>query len=977
MAGQLNINLKINGVDQSISSINELESALTAAKTELKGLDVGSKAFNTLARDIQTAESKLKTVNKELEGLEPQQKAEGFVKLGEGIVGAFAVATTALSAFGVESEDVAEAQLKAQQLITVAIGARQIAEASLQIKIVATTIAQKAQTLATNASTAATRAFFTLVAANPIGALVTVLAAAAAAAYAFSQDVDDAAEAQKELNTSLADARVKAQEQIVPLRALQKIVNDLTEDENTRKQGLEDLKKLLPELEGLDLDRADALDIINQAIEDNIALTLAQTKTESLRQLVIKQTQKVLEESEKPLDDYITFWDELKNSFLSLGNPLNKIQRDIETGLTKSIEAGNKEQEKLNKFTKLYEDSLRDLLPEVSEYTSRVDRSSKSVENAKKLQEDIAKAYRLTVEELSKLRDIQVSAAPEPKVIQDLQARLSELRTLIQTAFPPDVIEEFNKQFGSTLIITDEFGENFIKEIRKIPLALKEGNTDIEALAKNAEDTFFKIFREGKISEEALKSGLEVVNGYREFAKELTKGKLPIEEFFNVEAFNRVLEIYLGAQGKLQAAVKVVGGDIEAVPRDFTDAFSSAEATLNTFTTTVTTRYSKALQDAGFSAEDAAKIAENTVKNLFNFATAIVDTEQDVRGFFKTATELQKQIQGLDDDAKKAFLINNKEAFAEYAYTQGLRIDLDERYFNDKERQEENAFLVETFYANLGVDYLSLTNEQKKELLDAYYEYAKQKRDEDTTDTKNSYAEVAGALADNFRQIAQVAQTGVEVFRQYLEVQLEALNQAEEKAIEGLTGTEEEQARKRIQIQEDYEERRKELTKKGQIAQLRLTQASALANVADAITKALAAGPVIGQILAGITAAIGLAQVAVIQSQISQVQSFARGGLLFGPSHQQGGITLSNGAEVEGGEAIITRNSTQLYRGLLSQINQSTGGAPIISTPYDDSRLIEALNNVNRTVPLRAYVVERDITTSQEVNARLNQLSKF
>src|SRR6056300_427445 len=117
MARNLNINLKINGVDQSISSINELESALTQAKDELKGLDVGSQQFQTLSRDIQSAESQLKTINKEIAGLEPQQKAEGFVKLGEGIVGAFAVATTALSAFGVESEDVAEAQLKAQQLI--------------------------------------------------------------------------------------------------------------------------------------------------------------------------------------------------------------------------------------------------------------------------------------------------------------------------------------------------------------------------------------------------------------------------------------------------------------------------------------------------------------------------------------------------------------------------------------------------------------------------------------------------------------------------------------------------------------------------------------------------------------------------------------------------------------------------------------------------------------------------------------------
>ena len=977
MAGLLNITLKINGVDTSIASIEDLEVALQSAKKELKTLQVGSEPFNKLARDIQGAESQLKTINKEIEGLEPQQKAEGFVKLGEGIVGAFAVATTALSAFGVESEDVAEAQLKAQQLITVAIGARQIAEASLQIKIVATTIAQKAQTLATQASTVATRAFFTVVAANPIGALITVLAAAAAAAYAFSQDVDEAAQAQEELNKTLAEGQKKAQEQIVPLRTLQKIINDTTESEKTRKQALDDLIKILPELENLDLNRADALDIINQAIEDNIELTIAQTKAESLRQLVIKQQQKIIEESNKPLEDYVGFWENVGNTILSLNNPINRFTRNTLTGLENKTKALGKEQEILNDYTSQYENALRATLPQVSDYKSRIDRTSTSNENAANLQERLADAYKKQVEELSKLKEFIDATAPEPEFLQKLRERIELLEGEIQQAFPQNILKQFDETFKTAVDTTDVFGEAFIKNIREIALALIGGETDIEQFARTAEDTFYRLFRDKKITQDALDAGLAVVENYRLFAKQLEETDPPLLKFFDVSQFNKVLTTFLGAQGKLGAAVKEVGGNLEAVPRTFTTEFSEAQRQLDLFVTSVTERYANSLIESGVAAEDARRIAQSAVTNLVNGAQTIVKTENEVRGFFATALELQQQLVGLDGKARQAFVLNNKEAFAQYAYTQGLRIDLNERYFNDKERQEQNAFAVESYFANLGIDYLSLTNEQKKELLDAYYEYAKQKRDEDTEETRTTYTDIAATLAENLRQIGQVAQTGVEVFRQYIEVQLQALTKAEEDALNSLTGTEEEQAQKRIEIQKDYEQQRKELTKKGQLAQLRLTQASALANVADAITKALTAGPVVGQILAGITAAIGLAQVAVIQSQIQQVQTFARGGLLFGPSHQQGGITLSNGANVEGGEAIITRNSTQLYRGLLSQVNQSTGGAPILSTPYDDSRLIEALNNVNRTVPLRAYVVERDITTSQEVNARLNQLSKF
>ena len=245
MAG-LNITLKINGVNTAIASLEDLELALTDAKKELKTLQVGSDSFKTLARDIQGAESKLKTINKEFEGLEPQAKAEGFVKLGEGIVGAFAVGITALSVFGIESEDVAKAQLKAQQLITVAIGARQIAEATLQIKVVATTIAQKAQTLATAATPVAMRTLFTVIAANPIGALVTVLAAAGAAAYYFSTQTDVAAQQQKELNKALVEAEQKGAETIVSLTSLGAVVNDLTADEKTRNQSWQDLQSVYP-----------------------------------------------------------------------------------------------------------------------------------------------------------------------------------------------------------------------------------------------------------------------------------------------------------------------------------------------------------------------------------------------------------------------------------------------------------------------------------------------------------------------------------------------------------------------------------------------------------------------------------------------------------------------------------------------------------------------------------------------------------
>ena len=70
----------------------------------------------------------------------------------------------------------------------------------------------------------------------------------------------------------------------------------------------------------------------------------------------------------------------------------------------------------------------------------------------------------------------------------------------------------------------------------------------------------------------------------------------------------------------------------------------------------------------------------------------------------------------------------------------------------------------------------------------------------------------------------------------------------------------------------------------------------------------------------GLVAASTAAQVATIASQ-----KFAKGGILDGASHANGGIQTPFG-ELEGGEAVINKNSTRMFAPLLSQINEAGGG---------------------------------------------------
>ena len=87
-------------------------------------------------------------------------------------------------------------------------------------------------------------------------------------------------------------------------------------------------------------------------------------------------------------------------------------------------------------------------------------------------------------------------------------------------------------------------------------------------------------------------------------------------------------------------------------------------------------------------------------------------------------------------------------------------------------------------------------------------------------------------------------------------------------------------------------------------------------------------------------------------------QKFAKGGVLSGPSHAQGGIKTNLG-ELEGGEAVINKKSTAMFGGALSAINEAGGGKKFatggvlgvpstVNTPdTTNSQVLRAINNIN------------------------------
>ena len=144
-----------------------------------------------------------------------------------------------------------------------------------------------------------------------------------------------------------------------------------------------------------------------------------------------------------------------------------------------------------------------------------------------------------------------------------------------------------------------------------------------------------------------------------------------------------------------------------------------------------------------------------------------------------------------------------------------------------------------------------------------------------------------------------------------------------EKQLEQGVITEQQAANKKERIQRNFARK-----------QQAISILDAITNTALGITNALTVKPAfLAPIQAAIAAATGAAQIATIRSQ-----RYAKGGILNGPSHAQGGIPMfsKGGAfygEAEGGEAVLTKGvmkNPALAR-MASAINVAGGGVPFFA----------------------------------------------
>ena len=104
--------------------------------------------------------------------------------------------------------------------------------------------------------------------------------------------------------------------------------------------------------------------------------------------------------------------------------------------------------------------------------------------------------------------------------------------------------------------------------------------------------------------------------------------------------------------------------------------------------------------------------------------------------------------------------------------------------------------------------------------------------------------------------------------------------------------------------------------------------------------------------------------------------TFAKGGLLDGPSHAQGGIKTSFG-ELEGGEYVVNKRSTASFLPLLTAINSAGNRKYQEGGMMANMDTIQAMMSTQPTPIIKTYVVASDMTSQQEADKKLMDLAKI
>lgn len=1000
MAENIGLKITLGGVSEVVSDIEKLKKSIDGAKETLEGLEEGSEAFSNLASEIEIANIALIAFESTADSMDAPQKMTLLSEAGKLVSGAFKVANDTLKVFGIDTEKIGESARKTFQGLkkplddlsdsfektgkelqdipgpigNVAKGvaglgkALKILLANPIIAIIAGIVAVLGLLFKAFTSTKAGAEQMERVFAS-LGAIVDVLRDrflkfADSVGKLFTGDLMGAVKGFRDSFKGIGKEIVDEANEAAKLKGILQQVTDATR-ELSKQRALQNVlladAKLRINDETLSLE--DRILALNKVREAEVSLAKQEEELGRRRFEAIKAQNRLSDSSKEALD-------EEANAFIFYQNAV--------------LQSKTKQKELFDQ-----EKALRD-----RQRNEQKLQATERLAQLKAQQELVIASLDLEIQQYEKLKNVISQSVPEPAALVALRGLLQTQKDMVKSVEDKTFEELFKDQFENIVPSIeaaaeelDKFGIGFLETRKALVSTLTGLPEEFKKVTTAIREEMSTDLQLGNITKTAFDALDQILTDYENVNKVIND--LPSSGLFDQETYFKLVKNVKVANGEITKDVVKTNGMITGTKEVEKVSYEESTLALQKYQQEVennfvqqeknTKRYKQGSDtfqiDLELKAKERAAVFLDTIKSN---SDAVIKEEQMIIGFFDQSQKIQKERRELNITAQLAFVKQNTDV---------LLKDLSGLY--DINSQDIEIAFDEQMKKIIGTT--ELTEDQlriQERLYKEFYEKLNELREKDGK-SELTAAEKRTKTLEGIQKGVQEFQGLLNTLNQatndYYAFQFEMLELNNKKIQDSIVGTNKEAIQKRLEAEQLFTEKIKQLQKQQALASLRIGLAQSLANIAQSITQAFTTGPIVGQILAGIVAGIGAVQTGIISNQISQIQNLqrggrirkAQGGIVVGPSHEFGGVKYQGGGiELEGGETVVNRVSSVRYNDLLSQINVSGGGRPLIQNNLDDSRIVEAIAR-QRSEPIRAYVLESEITNKQGINRRLEQLASL
>ena len=1002
MAENVGLKITLGGVTQVVSDIDKLRGSIEGAKKTLGGLEEGSEAFQQLSQEIDIATIALNAFEETAGQMNAPQKMGILQQAGKLVSSSFQAANNTLKQFGIDTEKIGQSASRAFQMMRKPLDmvSESLENTGQKLSQIPGPIGQVAQGI-----TGLGQAMKILLA-NPIIAFLAAIVGALTLLYKAFTSTNDGADRMEQIFSGLgaivdvlrdrllqftgALGKIFSGEILSGLKDLRDSFSGVGEEMTKEYQAAVQLTDQLQKLE--DQER----NLLRTRAEVNVQIAKAKELLTD-ESASLQERQKALDEVRKAEEGIAKQEQELAQARYDAIKAQNALSDTSDEALDKETQAYVELQgtiEKTASITRGFNKLQKRLNSEAAAEEKR--RAEERKQQLKEQQELVIKTIDIEIQQYEKLKSVLSETVPEPEVLKQLRELLGKQQELIKQFEPMTTFDEMFSDTFTNIIppvdqaaeSIDEFGQSFLQTRKSLFETLPAIPSEFKKVTTSIREEFSQMLQLGTITKPAFDALDQILTNYENVNESINKMKLDVDGgVFDPKVYFDLVKNLKIARGEIQKEVKIVDGVIVGTRDVAKTSLEESARDLENYNKMVLKSIQEYFKtDSEFrslSDEDKLKKAQEYfdkfISTVKTNSDAAIKEEQRIIDFFDSSFEVQKERQSNFFSSQLGFYKQNSDKLIDQLtsqfdlFSQDIEVAFDERIKrligNRQLTEEENEMVLQLYK-----DFYTKLNKLREEN-DKGEKTGFEKTMEFVKNLQTAIQEFQGVLNSLSQLQADFYTT------QFKELELE-----NQKVQDSIVGNTEESQKKRLEAEKIYQEKVKQLQKEQTIAGLKLDLAQAVANAAQAITKTFAAfgGTPAAFISSAIIAGINTVQVGLIQQQLSQAQSMQRGGrikgqggLVVGPSHEMGGVKFQGGGiELEGGETVINRLSAVRYNDLLNSINVNGGGRPLVQNNFDDSRIVEAIAR-QRSEPIRAYVLESEITNKQGINRRLEQLSSL